>query len=349
MIRVLFILKQRGNSYDPVQSDTGAWGNRSFTGLHNSVKYIIEMLHKLGIEAHSSTVADNNDIDREVHKYKPTHVIIEALWVVPSKFEILTKLHPTVKWYIRLHSEIPFIAQEGIAFKWMFEYIKYPNVNITSNSKRLIESIRPLLKHDVIYSPNYYPVNDNYPYYQSTAKVMATSTFNIISIGCFGAIRPLKNQLMQAVAAIRFADMKNCQLYYHINADRIEGGGLPILHNIKALFENSNHKLIEHGWLNADEFKNLLIDQIQLGLQVSFSETFNIISADMTAVDIPIVVSPEVSWADPEFQADPTYESDILQKMHIAWNGRLFDRQHANFKGLVKFNKHSEKEWEHLL
>jgi hypothetical protein len=71
------------------------------------------MLQKSGIESKLSVCTDNNDIDREVNLYKPTHVIIEALWVVPTKFAVLTKLHPKVQWILRLHSEMPCMAGAG--------------------------------------------------------------------------------------------------------------------------------------------------------------------------------------------------------------------------------------------
>ena len=97
--KVLFILKKRKSShanYSVVSS-----------GLLNSATFVSSMLNKNGIESHLVEVIDNNCIDREVTKYRPTHVIIEALWVVPSKFEVLTRLHPNVQWIIRLHSGIP--------------------------------------------------------------------------------------------------------------------------------------------------------------------------------------------------------------------------------------------------
>ena len=34
-------------------------------------------------------VVDNNGIDKEITEYKPTHVFIEGLWVVPEKFDVL--------------------------------------------------------------------------------------------------------------------------------------------------------------------------------------------------------------------------------------------------------------------
>ena len=85
-------------------------------------------------------------------------MIIEALWVVPSKFEVLQKLHPNVKWIIRLHSEVPFLANEGIAMEWIFDYMKYDNVIISVNSKRMEREMNIILPKPVLYLPNYYPV-----------------------------------------------------------------------------------------------------------------------------------------------------------------------------------------------
>jgi len=98
------------------------------TGLYNSAYFVNEMLNNYGLDSTIVVVVDNNCIDREVSKYKPTHVIIEALWVVPSKFHVLQNLHPNVKWIIRLHSEIPFLANEGMAFDWIGDYMAYDNV-----------------------------------------------------------------------------------------------------------------------------------------------------------------------------------------------------------------------------
>ena len=81
--KILFICKKRNTSYDP----TGI----SY-GLLNSCRFVGEALEsEFGhlIDFNVVVVNDNNDIEREVVTHKPTHVIIEALWVVPSKFEIL--------------------------------------------------------------------------------------------------------------------------------------------------------------------------------------------------------------------------------------------------------------------
>src|ERR1035437_8193029 len=113
MKRVLFIAK-KGQRY------SGVYGYAASSGLLNSATFVEEMLHNLGVGAKVVHVVDNNDIDRAVTQYQPDVVIIEALWVIPSKFYVLTQLHPRVQWVIRVHSEIPFLAQEGMAMQWLF-------------------------------------------------------------------------------------------------------------------------------------------------------------------------------------------------------------------------------------
>src|SRR5712664_4263183 len=110
--RILFILKKRHayhKHYTPGLS----------SGLYNSARFAADMLHKLGLAVHLVEVQDNNSIDREVKQFKPNIVIIEALWVVPSKFKVLQELHPSVTWIVRIHSEAAFLAQEGIAIRWL--------------------------------------------------------------------------------------------------------------------------------------------------------------------------------------------------------------------------------------
>lgn len=189
--KLLFILK-RCEDFDPAKHSTLGMQ----TGLFNSARFIQDMLLELGLEARMVVVTDNNDIDREVAIYRPTHVIIEALWVVPSKFDVLQKLHPNVTWIVRLHSEIPFIAQEGISADWIGDYLSFKNVNIAVNSPRALSDVRTFLsvaralskeeaRRRVIYLPNYFPIAP------SMVKVRHHAD-GPINVGCFGAVRPLK-------------------------------------------------------------------------------------------------------------------------------------------------------------
>jgi hypothetical protein len=336
--RVLFILKQRGHEYQGNTSpNTGQWQNRSFTGLQNSVRYIIDMLTLIGVESKAVAVADNNRIDGEIVAFQPTHVIVEALWVVPPKFDVLRPKHPGVVWNVRLHSEIPFIAQEGIAMNWIFEYQKR-GVSVSTNSQRLQVALNAVTGKQIPYTPNYYPLSP-------LQDFNALPADNWLDVGCFGAIRPLKNQLSQAVAAIEFANQLNKQMRFHINADRVEGGALAVLHNIQGLFgHQTKHRLVEHGWLDTPSFLALL-KTMDVAMQVSFSETFNICSADAAILNVPLVVSPEVGWASKVIQADPSDLNDIVAKLQVAWWGKAGGIQERNYQGLVAYDTSSEMVW----
>lgn len=307
------------------------------SGLLNSARFVVDMLNSRGVEASLVDVVDNNGIDKEVTKYNPTHVIIEALWVVPEKFEVLTKLHPKVKWIIRLHSEIPFLANEGIAVEWLYAYAKYKNVRIASNSETSVSALTYMLNKPVMYLPNYYELTD-------TDKV-ACSDKGPIHIGCFGAIRPLKNQFMQALAAIEFGNSLHKTIHFHINATRVEGKGDPILKNIENLFANNpKHKLIKHEWLSHSEFVDV-VKTMDIGMQVSYSETFNIVTADFVNNNIPVVVSPEIFWVADMFKADPNSLKGIISKLKFVWKSRKLKISKLNRLKLRMYNSNSVDAW----
>jgi len=345
--RVLFICKKRKHPYELSESenDNSIKGEKMLksSGLLNSAKFVSDMLNENGVESKVVDVVDNNSIDKEVHIFKPDYVIIEALWVVPEKFAVLTKLHPKVKWIIRLHSEIPFLANEGIAFDWIYEYQKYRNVYIGVNSTDAFQVFDNLMDKKLYYLPNYYPIKNIKS--ESEDDCEKKKKKSVINIGCFGAIRPMKNQLQQAIAAIEFGDVLGKTIHFHINSERIEGRGEPILRNIRALFKNNpKHKLIEYAWLDHKDFIKE-VKKMDIGMQVSFSETFNIVTADFVSNNIPVVVSPEIDWVSNFFKANPNSNKDIVNKLLFVWKSKIFKLKNLNVWGLKKYNKESTLVW----
>ncbi len=301
--RVLFILKKRTiyseYSYSEVNS-----------GLYNSATFVEEMLYQNGVDSHLVEVTDNNEIDKVVSLYQPTHVIIEALWVTPEKFKVLQKLHPKVTWIIRLHSELPFLANEGVAIGWLKEYSNYKNVVIAANSQYLIDAMQPVLDTKIWYMPNYYP--------DFCLSPRGDKSRNEIKIGLFGAIRPLKNLLSQAVGAMLYANANHKKLFLHINTERVEQRGENVLKNLRALFEGTKHELVEHKWLKHCDFVKL-VATMDLGLQVSLTETYNIVSADFVQQQIPVVTSKEITFVSSINQVDVTKDAvEIAGKIKTA-------------------------------
>lgn len=328
--RLLFVCKQKHIYSNTVNAPIAS-------GLYNSAQFVVNMLNHNGVEAKLVNVVDGNSVDREVHLYKPTHVIIEALWVTPDKLKTLVKLHPNVRWIIRLHSELPFLANEGIAIEWLYKYLECKNTIIATNSQRMDKQLTEMLRRPILYLPNYYPV-----YTVEKEKHFKQH----IDIGCFGAIRPLKNQLIQAVSAINFGNRLKVPIHFHINATRVESRGEPILKNIENLFaNNTKHQLIKHEWMPHREFVNV-IRRMDIGMQVSYSETFNIVTADFVNNDVPVVVSPEIFWVSNLYKADPNSVDSIQTKLEWAWflGGTRFSKW-CNKSKLKSYNSSSKEAW----
>jgi hypothetical protein len=375
MKKILFILKYRDNNNGPYSHGGGL-----SSGLYNSASMITEMLEIHGLdgkhcESKLIQVKDNNDIDREVNSFKPDLVVIEAVWVVPEKFEILTKLHPKVKWLIRGHSNMPFLAGEGNALDWLSRYVAIKNVYIATNTRSSLEDLTDIVlenytdrqdrkvEQKILYFPNYYIAENfvgelphrqvEHSFFGNVLHFLGIHCAKIIehnhrdpkkeiNVGCFGAIRLLKNQLVQATAAVRYAKKNDIHVYFHINSGRVEGdGGNPSIKNIRAVFKNSQHAtLIEHEWMPHVEFIQLM-DKMDISLQVSFSETFNIVSADAVSVGVPVVVSKEIDWVSSRYYADPTNVNDIVYKMEVAIKDSREGRHNVNQTGLNAYNKRS--------
>lgn len=272
-----------------------------------------------GVQAKIIEVTDNNDIDREVHQFKPGRVVIEALWVVPEKFQVLKKLHPEVSWWIHLHSHMPFLSLEGVAMGWLSDYAKL-GVNVIANSLDAYCSLKTVIPHNhLVFLPNIYLSKPLSPVKRDT-----DSTF--IHIACYGALRPLKNHMIQALAALQFARSQGKWLCFHINGSRVEGGA-SVLKNLRQFFERQHDAaLILDDWINPEEFVQKLHSQIDIGMQVSLSETFNVVSADYVTAGLPIVVSDEVKWASWWSKVEPHDINSIVHGLHRAYNNRLLVR-----------------------
>jgi hypothetical protein len=346
--RALFILKLR----EDYGQDVSHYKPSVASGMFNSATFVADMLNNQGIEAKVIVVIDNNCIDREVTAYKPTHVFIEGYWVVPEKFDVLKPLHPKVQWIVRCHSEVPFLAQEGIAMEWTFNYWKR-GIAVAGNAPRIHKELQ-LLAHNyperaasvsklTPYLPNYYPITDQVWIHHSPWRRRTE-----LNIGCFGAVRPMKNHLAQAIAAIEFANFLELPLKFHINLGRNEMMGANVLKNLRGLFDNvANAELVEITWTNHDEFLDV-IRGMDMCLQVSFTETFNIVTADTVVVGVPVVTSPEIAWASKSTWADPTSTDNMVCKMKDVWvNARKYCRE--SLDGLAGYSLRSITDWTEFL
>jgi len=302
------------------------------------------MLQKNYISSSVAIVIDANDIDREVTRFDPKTVVLEALWVTPEKLRELMNLdrHKNRNWVIRIHSKPTFLAMEGCAMKWLGEFVnmtdEFPNLILAANNHTTVNELSRVFSFQFEYLPNYYH-NHNV---QADLKVRGSS---VVSIGCFGAQRPLKNTLTQALAAIIYANNVGKRLEFYVNTDRVEQHGETVLKNVRETFKfQADHRLVEVTWKSHDEFLKL-VAMMDLGMQVSLTESFNIVTADFVSVGVPIVVSDEITWMPWLNKAPTTDAIKIADKLQSLYDLPRFVVRSMARRNLRKYNEVSQTRW----
>ena len=342
------------------------------SGLLVSVMQMSKGLAAVGVANKVVQVIDNSFIYKEINTFKPTHVVVEALWVVPSKFDELMPMYPGVKWIVRNHSKAAFLAHEGSVFGWTIDYLRR-GMTLACNSREAAVDFRSVAKsygykpEQVAFLPNYYDVpspengvmgpgerflNWLLERYESAANnprdVTITYAPHTLHVGCFGAIRSLKNHVHQAMAAIMVADYLGKELYFHANTTRVEGKADSILVALRGLFERHNkHQLIYVPWMRHQTFVGY-VTNMDVVTQVSNSETFNIVAADATVEGVPVVVSDEVPWLSGDYHADPNDVQDITKKMlHMLANRKRVAREQLH--QLILYTRETIRLWNQFL
>ena len=321
------------------------------SGLFNSASFVVAYLQTQGYEAKVINVVDGNDIDRVVTEFNPQIVIIEALWVTPNKMRELLNIprHQKRRWIVRIHSKLTFLASEGIAFEWLIGYRElmhtFKHLYVAPNTSELAIDLDEIFKLRTMFLPNIYMTEHRH----LLETELARPHKQVVDIGCFGAVRPMKNQLVQAVAAVKFANSENLEVHFHINAGRIEQNGESVLKNLRAFFNGlKHHTLVEHPWLEYEDFIKL-VKTMDMGMQVSLCETFNIVSADFVSNGIPLVGSKEISWLPKEFCADDTSTEDIAEHLAHAWKEPGYTLRHSAKKALHAYNVDAEGHWDNMV
>lgn len=298
-------------------------GSKQSSGLSVCLGMIAESISKVTL-----IPVDNFDhVKLAVQRFKPKKVIVEALWMSVDNFKLLKNQFPNVKFYVHIHSNIPFLSSEPHSFE-TFRVLKEIGVGLIFNDYRSASAFPESIHLPNIYSGKMHPIKHS-------------SDPNIINVICAGSMRAMKNHSVQALAAIMYADSLGKKLRFHCNLNRFEGENMtPAL---VAIFKmHPKHELVSIPWMNHKEFVEFLTT-MHMGMQVSLSESFNIVAADYVAAGIPMVVSEEIEWADSECwvpTGDPKIISLIMNRVKYSVEN--------NRSSLSIHNHEAIKKWENF-
>lgn len=326
--------KEYGGDYGEYGEDTYCF---SHVGLGINALLTSKVLRKHHIQCDPVAIWDVDDIKDWLTQHSSvTHAIIEAPWVTAGEMSGLCTMFSHVHFIVRSHSQIGFLQVEPGAVKNLRDLMLLQeaqlNVSVAVNTERLREFMRKVYKKRVVYLPNLYDVE------REGRKRDESHEHRTLRIGSFGALRPLKNHTTAAAAALMMAERRGSDLEFYINSGRKENEGAgKVATTIKYMFEGVRWaKVVEVPWEEWPVFRHT-VAHMDLCIQVSFSETFNIVTADATAEGIPSVVGTAIEWVPHSWHANTDSAEDIARVgSHLLWDVHGADEGLHALKHYVK-------------
>ena len=92
----------------------------------------------------------------------------------------------------------------------------------------------------------------------------------------------------------------------------------------------------------------MICSTIDIGLQVSFTETFNIVSADLVSNGVPILGSSEIPWINVLYVANPVDVENIVSKIEYVYNNCV-KNVIENQESLLEYTKETIKVWNNYI
>jgi hypothetical protein len=333
--------------YDCDYTDYGGYDceygyGKCHRGLGINALMTVRVLRKLGVRADLIAVKDVKDVAKELSKRMPTHAVYQALWIPADDMAGLCTSFQDTHHVVRCHSQIGFLQVEPNAIKTLRDLLYLQelqlNLAVSANTHRLRDFLVKVYKSKVLYLPNLYDIE------RVNRKRDESHGHRLLRVGSFGAHRLLKNHTTAAAAALMMAERRGSDLEFYVNAGRKENDkGDAIMQALEHMFDRVPWaKLVPAPWAEWSQFRQIVAN-MDLCMQVSFTETFNIVTADAVCEGVPSVVSDAIEWTPHTWHANVDNAENIAQVgSHLLWD------THGAEEGLhhlERYQKCAAKDW----
>jgi glycosyltransferase involved in cell wall biosynthesis len=323
----------------------------SHIGLGVSHLNTSTVLKKLGVWAEVRGITSHidlnkllNEIDEQALKREEvriSHCILAAPWLEIEDLERIMSIHNQMRFCVVCHSNAAFLSADTGAIKRLPKLVDLQLHNsqfrVACNSEKGKKWVEAAYRHSVLCLPNLYDTDT----FVGSPNIWRGG---ILRIGCFGAMRPLKNMFSAAVAAIIIAEKLRADVEFHLTSGR-EGSQYTINCIQELLTDHKRVKLVVNAWSVWSEFRNL-VSTMHLMFQPSFTESFNIVSADGVAEGVPSVVGEAIDWCPIHWIA-PADDANHMATtgMHLLSDYNSVQEGREALKRYVENGKHSWMEY----
>ena len=283
--------------------------NISHIGLGVAAINTAKVLRQEGIKTDVWPVLNSDDLRRKLIATPREHVIISAPWIPTVELQALSNEFSGTHFAVNCHSNVGFLQADRNGVKLVRETMELElgtsNVHLAGNSRRFCEWVQSTFGAPCAYLPNLY-------WLHAHGARQAPWTGGALRVGVFGATRPLKNLMSAAGAALEIARHLRAPLELWLSGGRTEGGE-GVLGAVKEMLDGlPGVNLVLNGWQSWPNFRKT-VAHMHLLLQPSYTESFNMVTADGVAEGVPSVVSSAIDWAPNDWKADVDDVLDIAR------------------------------------
>ena len=271
-----------------------------------------------------------------------SHVVISAPWIGAVDLYKLLSKYRDIHFVVISHSNVGFLQADTFGVANIKEAVGLQqgnsNFHLAGNCERFVNWANRSLRTQVIWLPNLY---DTHTFSDSHKR--AWNGNGPLRIGCFGAMRPLKNAMTAAGAALEMAEILKVDVEFYVSSGRPDGGQFIFNALAMMLANNPRTKLVLDPWKPWPQFRKV-VGSMDVLIQPSFTESFNMVTADGIAEGVASAVSTAIDWVPRQWIADSDDASDVasvatalLHNHHAPADG-----QHA----LRRYVAKGELQWE---
>jgi hypothetical protein len=284
--------------------------NISHIGLGVAAMNTAKVLRRADIKTDVWPILSAADLRVRLRSVPVEQVIISAPWIPATELQSLAGEFTDTQFAVNCHSNVGFLQADRNGVKLLRETIEVEmgthNVHVAGNSRRFCDWVRSAFGVPCAYLPNLY-------YLDARPNPHRAFTAGTLRVGAFGATRALKNLMSAAGAAVEIARNFRVPLELWLSAGRTEGGGEGILAALKEMLNGlPNVTLMLNGWQSWPKFRKI-VGHMHLLLQPSYTESFNMVTADGVAEGVPSVVSNAIDWAPDDWKAEVDDVLDIAR------------------------------------
>jgi hypothetical protein len=290
---------------------------------HLKIGWPLKLLADNGVEAAAYKFAGQSgeELAKDVERFGARLFVNQAMLIAPAVMEQAATLRPDVLWATTIHSSQSDLARNRawLNLQSVFADIarEHRNCWVGFMDERMAEWNPFGLSRSFAWR-GCVPVREESPVVELDPPV--------VSLAC--QERPLKNLPNQLVGAALASKQVPLRVIATLGDE--DGGGL------QSLASSLGLDVTWRRWMDWPEYDAMVRDDVSIGLQVSFTESFNYVALEHLLHGKPVIASPAVRYVPAPWKASPDDPQDIARRILLVLGQLKHNSETARFVGAKK-------------